>query len=70
MYHSKNGPAISRQTPLGTHKEWWIEGKRHRIDGAAIEYADGTKHWFYDGEEINCSSQEEFEKYVKNKAFW
>ena len=29
-------------------KEWWLDGKLHRIDGPACEYADGTKHWFLD----------------------
>ena len=26
-------------------KEWWINGKRHREDGPAIEYASSSKHW-------------------------
>jgi len=26
--------------------------------------------WFFHGEKINCSSQEEFEKMIKLKAFW
>lgn len=28
------------------YKEWWIEGKRHRIDGPAVEYPDGVKCWW------------------------
>jgi hypothetical protein len=32
-------------------KEWWLPGKkRHRTDGPAIEYVNGTKYWFIDGE--------------------
>ena len=27
-------------------KSWWLDGKRHRVDGPAIEYADGTKFWY------------------------
>ena len=27
-------------------KEWFLNGKRHREDGPAIEYSDGTKAWF------------------------
>jgi hypothetical protein len=27
-------------------KTWWLNGKRHREDGPAIEYADGTKYWY------------------------
>ena len=30
-------------------KEWFLNGKLHRIDGPACEYADGTKHWHLDG---------------------
>jgi hypothetical protein len=25
---------------------WYLDGKRHREDGPAIEYADGTKYWY------------------------
>ena len=27
-------------------KYWYLNGKRHREDGPAIECANGTKHWF------------------------
>jgi len=26
--------------------EWYLNGKRHREDGPAIEYADGSKSWY------------------------
>jgi len=42
----------------------------HRLDGPAIEYANGTKVWCYKGKIISCSSQEQFEKYLKMKIFW
>jgi len=44
--------------------------KIHRTDGPAVECDDGFKLWFYNGARINCSSQEEFEKLLKLKAFW
>jgi hypothetical protein len=28
---------------------WCRNGKLHREDGPAIEYLDGTQHWFLDG---------------------
>jgi len=28
---------------------WLVDGKRHRIDGPAIERIDGTKCWFVNG---------------------
>ena len=27
-------------------KSWYLNGKRHREDGPAIEHFDGTKEWF------------------------
>ena len=30
-------------------KEWFLNGKHHRVDGPAIEYADGSKQWFLNG---------------------
>lgn len=36
-----------------TVKEWWVDGQRHREGGLpAIEYANGNKRWFFNGEEI------------------
>ncbi len=31
------------------HKEWYRDGKRHRDDGPAVEWADGHKEWWRDG---------------------
>ena len=30
-------------------KYWYLNGKLHREDGPAIEYADGSKFWYLDG---------------------
>ena len=35
------------------HKEytyWLLDNQRHRKDGPAIEYADGHKEWYFNGE--------------------
>jgi len=29
---------------------WYLNGKRHREDGPAVEKADGTKFWYKNGE--------------------
>jgi len=29
--------------------EWLLDGKRHRTDGPAVEYASGGKYWYLDG---------------------
>jgi hypothetical protein len=31
-------------------KRWYLNNKLHRIDGPAVEYADGTKYWYFHGE--------------------
>jgi len=33
-------------------KVWYLNGKRHREDGPAIEYADGYKAWYLNGKEV------------------
>ena len=42
----------------------------HREDGPAIEWANGTKWWYFRGEQIICKTNEEFLKLMKMKAFW
>jgi hypothetical protein len=27
-------------------KAWWLNGKRHRVDGPAVEHSDGSKSWY------------------------
>ena len=38
---------------------WSCNGKKHRVDGAAVENSDGSKEWWVDGEML---SEEEFNK--------
>lgn len=45
--HRLNGPAAV-EYPWG-HKEWWVNGKLHRLDGPAIEYSNGHKEWYVNG---------------------
>jgi hypothetical protein len=30
-------------------KHWFLNGKRHREDGPAVERSDGEKHWLLNG---------------------
>jgi hypothetical protein len=30
-------------------RAWWLDGKRHRTDGPAIEHADDYRAWYLDG---------------------
>ncbi len=34
------------------HKEWCLNGKYHREDGPAIEWADGQKEWYLNGKQL------------------
>ena len=55
-----------------TNEKWdmAIQEFLHREDGPAIIYPDGRQKWYYMGEEINCTSQVEFERLLRLKAFW
>jgi len=33
-------------------KGWFLNGKLHREDGPAVEYADGHKSWYLNGKEV------------------
>ena len=67
--HWKNGDIIMAKYYDG-FQSWWLNNERHREDGPALIYSDGTKFWFYHGKEIKVSSQVEFERYLRLKAFW
>jgi hypothetical protein len=43
---------------------WFLNGKRHREDGPAIEYADGSRYWYLNGVEYG---EEEFNKKISPK---
>ena len=32
--------------------EWYLNGQRHRTDGPAIEWPDGHKYWYLNGEQL------------------
>jgi len=73
ILHRLDGPAILCTN--GSYA-WYKDGKRHRLDGPAyylkIAYKslEIIKEWYFEGKKIECSSQEEFEKLIKLKAFW
>ena len=31
------------------NKWWYLNGKRHRVDGPACEFASGDKYWYLNG---------------------
>ena len=37
--------------------KWWsLNGKRHRVDGPALEWANGTKEWYLNNKEYSESA--------------
>jgi NADPH-dependent ferric siderophore reductase len=32
--------------------EWFLNGKLHREDGPAVEWADGSRSWWLNGEQV------------------
>ena len=48
-YHRVDGAAVEADG----YKFWYINGKRHREDGPAIEYAYGYKAWYLNGVKYN-----------------
>ena len=38
------------RTCTNGNKYWWLNGKLHREDGPAVEYADDHKRWYLNGE--------------------
>lgn len=65
--HREDGPAVEYKNGS---KVWYQNNQLHRVDGPAIEYIDGFKRWFINGIQLDCSTQEQFEKLMKLKAFW
>jgi hypothetical protein len=51
--HKEGEPAI--EWPNGD-KEWWLNDKRHRLDGPAIEWINGLNKWYVSGKQ--CSKEE------------
>jgi hypothetical protein len=66
-FHREDGPAVEY---IDGDQEWYINGKLHREDGPAVVWANGYKVWYYNGKNIDCKTQEEFEKIIKLRMFW
>jgi hypothetical protein len=66
-YHREDGPAIEY---ANGDKEYYINNKLHREDGPAVVYYSNHKEWWLHGEGLSCTTQEEFERLMRLKAFW
>lgn len=67
MRHREKGPAVIYPDGL---KIWYRCNLIHSEISAALEHPNGEKLWVLNGQELGASSQEEFEKWMKLKAFW
>jgi len=65
--HRDDGPAIIY---CNGDKTWYQDGKIHRVDGPAYIRVNGYQEWWINGHFLNVKSQQEFERYMKLKAFW
>ena len=50
------------------NKRWYLNGKRHRKDGPAVECADGTKYWYLN-DKLHCEDGPAIE-YVDGDKYW
>ena len=49
-------------------KFWYLNGKRHRVDGPAIIHANGDKFYFINGERVAKKAQEVLYGFYKLKG--
>ena len=54
----------------GGAKEWYQRGNLHRLIGPAYEDPGGHQEWWVNGEQIECSSNEEFLRLIKLRYLW
>ena len=47
---------------------WYLDGVRHRVDGPAVEYANGTKWWLQNGQRHRADGPAL--EYTDGTKFW
>jgi hypothetical protein len=77
--HREDGPAVLY---VNGDYCWYLHGEFHRTDGPAIEFRYyGVENqlrlmevprieWYIHDQKLDCKTQEEFEHYMRLKAFW
>ena len=55
IWHNPYGPAIIW---VDGHKEYWLNNKRHRLDGSATIYTNGYGTYYINNEELGDTKQE------------
>jgi len=67
IYSNDFGKWYYKQNSNNPHR--LNENDLHRLDGPAIEYNNGNKEYYVNGQYVPVKSQKEFEKYLKLMAF-
>ena len=49
--HRLDGPAVTYMNQPNATTYWFVNGKKHREDGPAIEYHNGDKEWYVNGKQ-------------------
>jgi len=47
-----------------------IPARLHNAEGPAAIKCNGELEYWIDGEKLSCTTDKEFQSYLKNKAFW
>ena len=68
-YNDSHGQVRKRVHKSGGISYFNELGMYHRIDGPAFDNPP-VKRWHIDGKLIDCKTQEEFERFLRLKAFW
>lgn len=79
VLHRADGPACyfefedEQFIPLVSYKHWYVNGKRHRENGPAVEYSDGSEEWWVndqlhreDGPAVTTSMIDQEEYWLNN----
>lgn len=69
IHRDEKDPETGKSLPAYIHdhdrmKTWWLNGKRHREDGPAIDNGY-SKQWWLNGERLDVKNQEQFDEYIK-----
>jgi hypothetical protein len=64
--HREDGPAYEHTNGF---KQWIQHNQYHREDGPACIWPNGEQNWYWNGEYVPVKSQDEFERWLRLRAF-
>jgi len=75
-WYDKSSDHRKSYYPNSRFTTYYKRNLRHRTNGPAYvqlyttSFSPALEEWWINGEKVPCSSQEDFEKLMKLKAFW